>query len=96
LANDLMEYIICEPFNTVIDNWDGWTDTPGQVMRLGGEPFLGAFSDSNYADFRREVSCAYVYVPQESGAVAPKYIRVTIRVYYGEKEIAVISRLISE
>ncbi len=54
------------------------------------------FTDSNYAKFSRDSICDYVYVPQEIGAGVPKYIRVTVRVYYSGKEIAAIGRLVSE
>jgi len=50
----------------------------------------------SYAKFSRNVSCEYVYVPQESGTGKLKFIRVTVRVYYSGKQIAIINRLISE
>lgn len=73
-----------------VDDFDGYAEAEGQVKDASG----AVFTDSNYARFSRNVSCAYVYVPQESGVAEPIFIRVTIRVYYGEREMAVVNRLI--
>jgi hypothetical protein len=54
------------------------------------------FTDLNYANFRREVGCEYVYVPQENGMGTPKFIRASVQVYYSAKRIATINRLVSE
>lgn len=75
-----------------IDDFDGYTEPQGQVKDSSGV----VFTDSNYTRFSRDSICDYVYVPQESGAGVSKYIRITVRVYYSGKEIAVINRLVSE
>jgi len=90
LASDLMEQIVNTPFEDIVNNYDGYSEAQGQVKDAGGT----VFTSSNYAKFSRDVSCQYVYMPQESGAVAPKFIRVTIRVYYSGKEIVGINRLV--
>lgn len=92
LASDLMEQIINTPFTEVIAEYDGDVEPQGQVKDASGV----VFSDSNYANFSRQVSCEYVYVPQESDKAEAKFIRVTVSVYYKGREIAIISRLIGE
>lgn len=92
LAGDLMEQIINTDSDDIVDNYDGYAESQGQVKDATG----AVFTDSNYANFSRDVSCLEVYVPQESGTVEAKFIRATVRVYYSGREIAIINRLISE
>ncbi len=92
LAGDLMEEIIDTPFNQIVTGYNDYTEAQGQVKDASG----AVFTDSNYVNFSRDVSCEYVYVPQESGAGEPKFIRVTVRVYYSGREIAIINRLIAD
>ena len=92
LASGLMEGIIAEPFDQIVAGYDGYAELQGQVKDASGT----VFTDSNYASFSRDVSCAYVYVPQESGTGELRFIRATARVYYSGKQIAIINRLISE
>jgi len=75
-----------------VDDFDGYAEPQGQVKDASGM----VFTDSNYANFSRDVSCEYVRVPQESEIGDLKFIRATVRVYYGGKQIAIIDRLISE
>jgi prepilin-type N-terminal cleavage/methylation domain-containing protein len=90
LAGDLVEEIINTPFEEILAGYDGYAELQGQVKDVSGT----AFTDSNYAGFSRDVSCAYVRVPQESETGELKFIRVTVRVYYSGKQIAIINRLI--
>ncbi len=92
LAGDLMEQIVSTPFEDVVDNYDGYSEMQGQVKDVSGAVFTG----SNYAKFSRDVSCAYVYVPQESGATEPKFIRITVQVYYSGRKVVSINRLVGE
>lgn len=92
LASDLMEQIVNTPFEDIVNNYDGYSEAQGQIKDATGTVFTGL----NYANFGRDVSCQYVYMPQESGAVAPKFIRATVRVYYSGREIASINRLVGE
>ena len=92
LASDLVEEIVNTPFEQIVAGYDGYSEAEGQVRDASGVVFTG----SNYASFSRDSMCDYVYVPQESGAGVSKYIRITVRVYYSGKEIAVINRLVSE
>ena len=89
LAGDLMEKIISTPFNQIVSSYN-YAEPQGQVVDATG----AVFTDSNYANFSRDVSCEYVYVPQESGTGEPKFVRATVRVYYSGREVAVINRLI--
>jgi prepilin-type N-terminal cleavage/methylation domain-containing protein len=91
LAGDLMEEIVNTQFEQIITSYDGYTEPQGQVKDAGGM----VFADSNYAGFSRDVSCAYVIMPGESGDGDLKFIRVIVRVYYRGGEIATISRLVS-
>ena len=92
LASDLMEEIIRSPFGDIVDNYDGYAEAQGQVKDASGV----VFTDLNYANFSRDVSCEQVYVPQESEDGESKFIRATVRVYYSGGQIAIIRRLISE
>jgi hypothetical protein len=92
LASDLTEEIVTTPFDQIVASYDGYSEPQGQVRDAAGE----VFSDSNYANFARDASCEYVYVPQESGSENPKFIRVTVRAYYSGRVIAVINRLVSK
>lgn len=92
LASDLIEVIIDTSFDQIVASYDGYSEPQGQITNVSGT----LFTDSNYANFSRDVECEYVYVPQENGTQAPKFIRVTVHVYYSGKPIAVINRLVSE
>ncbi len=92
LANDLMEEIVNTSFEQIVASYDGYSEVEGQVKDADGV----VFTDSNYARLSRESSCDYVYVPQESGSGASKFILVTVRVYYSSKNIAAINRLVGE
>ena len=92
LAGDLMERIVNTPFEDVVNTYDGYSEAQGQVKDVCGVVFTG----SNYAKFSRDVSCSYVYMPQESGVTEPEFIRVTVRVYFSGREIVSISRLVGE
>jgi hypothetical protein len=91
LASHLMEQIVLTPFEQIID-YDGYTEPEGQVKDAAGLPL----SDLNYARFDREVSCSYVYVPQEDGITEPVFIRVTVRVNWDGRNVATIHRLVSK
>jgi hypothetical protein len=73
-----------------VDDFDGYTEPQGQVKDVSGT----VFTDPGYAGFGRDVSCVYVYVPQEAGGGELKFIRATVRVYYKGTQIAIIHRLI--
>ena len=92
LASDLMEQIVKTPFAAIVPTYNGYTEGQGQIKDAGG----AVFTDSNYSKFSRDVSCEYVYVPQESGNAGPKFIRIKVRVYYNGGEIVTVNRLISK
>ena len=75
-----------------LDDFHGYSESQGQVKDAGG----AVFTDSNYANFSRSVSCEYVYVPQESRTTSPTFILITVQIQYNGKQMASISRLISE
>ena len=92
LAGELMEQIISAPFNQIVANYNGYAEPKVQAKDAGGV----VFTDPQYANFSRNVSCEYVYVPQQGGATGPIFIRVTVRVYYSGKQVASINRLVSK
>ncbi len=92
LAADLMEEIVGQNFDQIVARYNGYAEPQGQIKDASGV----VFTDLSYAKLSRNVTCAYVYVPQESGAVAPKFICVTVQVFYNGKEVARIRRLVGE
>jgi len=92
LASDLIEEIINTSFEQIVSSYNGYSEAQGQIKDAGGE----VFTDSNYANFSRTATCEYVYVSQESGSLTPKFILVTVQVFYSGQQIANINRLISE
>ncbi|MGB2809180.1 MAG: prepilin-type N-terminal cleavage/methylation domain-containing protein [Sedimentisphaerales bacterium] len=92
LAGDLMEEIVNTPFEQIIAGYDGYAEPQGQVRDASGI----VFTDLNYANFSRDVSCEYVVMPGESENGELKFIRIIVRVHYSGREIATISRLVSK
>ncbi len=92
LAGDLIEQIMRTPFERIVADYDGYTEVQGLVKDAEGV----VFTDSKYAKLSRTADCAYVYMPQESGAASPRFILVTVRVHYGGREIAAVRRLVSQ
>ncbi len=91
IAGDLMEEIVNTPFEQIIAGYDGYAEPQGQVKDASGT----VFTDLNYANFSRDVSCVYVRMPGENENGELKFIRVIVRIYYQGGEIATISRLVS-
>ncbi len=91
LASDLMEQIVNTPFDQMIARYNGYSESQGQVKDADEV----VFADAHYANYSRDASCEQVYVPQESGAVNPIFIRVTVRVHYSGRTIATVNRLVS-
>ena len=92
LAGDLLEQIANTPFDEIVTDFDGYTESQGQVKDSAGDVFL----DPHYANYSRDASCSYVYVPQESGTAESVFIQATVQVYYSGRPIAVINKLISK
>jgi prepilin-type N-terminal cleavage/methylation domain-containing protein len=92
LAGDLIEQIAETPFEEIVTNYDGFAELQGQVKDAAG----AVFSDPHYANFSRDASCGYVYVPQQNGATEPVFILATVRVYYSGRQAAIMNRLISK
>ena len=112
LASDLMEQILRLPFHDPndetsyslgpesgdydnIDDYHGYTESQGQVKDATG----AMFTDSMYANFSRNVTCEYVYVPPQLAESNPskcEFIRITVQVDYSGRQMATIIRLVSE
>lgn len=91
LSSDLMEEIICTPFDQIVATYDGYAEAQGQVKDADGV----VFADPSYANFSRSSDCEYVYTTQESGAAASMFIRVTVTVSYRGRQVSVLNRLVS-
>ncbi len=91
LASDLIEKALNTPFGGLVSSYN-YSESQGQVTDASGQ----VFTDSNYANFSRDVSCEYKRVGQESKKSDPKFILVTVQVYYSGSLIATVNRLISE
>jgi hypothetical protein len=96
LANDLLERIVSTPFDQVTAapplGWHGYTEAQGQIKDASGT----TFTDPIYANYSRDVSCHYIYVPQQGGMAAPNFALASVRVYYRGEQIAAVHRLMSE
>ena len=81
-------------YDNIYDFHD-YDEPQGQVKDATG----AVFTDSKYANFSRNVECNYVFVPpqpEESDPAKCEFIRITVTVDYNGKEMAAISRLVSE
>lgn len=84
LASDLMEQVISDYSNGIdIITEYNYSELQGQIKDAGGT----VFTDSNYANFSRGVSC---------DSSQPFFIIVTVWVKYNGNEIVSLKRLISE
>ncbi len=92
LANDLLERVISTPFDQVAHDWHGYTEEQGQLKDASGT----TITDPIYANYSRDVSCDYRYVPQQGGVAAPNFALASVRVYYRGEQIAAVHRLISQ
>ncbi len=91
LASDLVEKVLNTPFDDIVTSYN-YSESQGQVTDASWQ----VFTDSNYANFSRDVSCQYVYVSQESGSEDPKFILVTVQANYGGLVVATVNRLVSK
>jgi len=90
LAGDLIEQIVNTPFEQIV-KYDGCSEPQGQLKDSAGT----IFTDPTYANFSRNATCEYVYVPQQSGVGQANFIRATVRVHYSGRPIAIINRLVA-
>jgi hypothetical protein len=80
-----------------VDDFHNYSEIQGQVKDAAGELFTD--SDSRYANFSRNVTCEYVYVPPQPAETDPakcEFIRVTVQVNQSGKQMATVVRLVSE
>jgi type II secretory pathway pseudopilin PulG len=80
-----------------LDDYNGYSEIQGQVKDATGAVF--ANSDLRYANFSRNVTCEYVYVPPQPAETDPakcEFIRITVQVDYSGVPMATIVRLVSE
>ena len=92
LAGGLMEVILAVPFEEIVGSYNGYSESEGQISDFAD----GVLAGSDYAGLTRDASCSYVYTAQESGTGTPKFILVTVRVYYKGEQIAIVNRLITK
>ncbi|MCK4753453.1 MAG: prepilin-type N-terminal cleavage/methylation domain-containing protein [Planctomycetes bacterium] len=94
LGSDLVEKIVKTDFEEIVDEYGSYTELIGQVKGVSGEVL--SEQDSEYANFSRDASCEYAWVPQENDAVLDvKFILAEVRVYYKGEELIILRRLIS-
>ena len=93
LASNLMEQVINTPFNQITTSYN-YSESQGQLEGLYGE----ILTDSAHQNFSRTVSSEYVDVPISPGVYSSdvEYILVTVQVNYSGREMATLTRLISE
>ena len=76
-----------------IDDFDGYVEAQGQVSDASAV----VITDPMYANFSRQVTCGYVYVPQQNPPTAsPNFILVSVEVHYQGRPVVTVSRLVSE
>lgn len=92
LANDLIERIVSTPFDDIVDVYGTHVELQGQVQDAGGTPY----ADAMYADYSREATCEYVYVPPQGNDAQPGFILATVRVAHRGRNVATIYRLIGK
>jgi len=90
VTNNLIEEITSLDFDQIVSTYN-YSEAKVSVKDASG----AVFTDSNYANFSRKVATKYVYVPQESGDGAVKYIMATVAVYYDGRSILTVNRLIT-
>ncbi|MHC4160003.1 MAG: type IV pilus modification PilV family protein [Planctomycetota bacterium] len=96
LGSDLMEEIVSTPFDSIVGTHNGYTEVKGKVRQDTREVGFLSDVDARYGNFSRTVSCAYVYMSQQTGSEPPIFIRATVMVYYNGSEIVSLSRLIGD
>jgi prepilin-type N-terminal cleavage/methylation domain-containing protein len=98
LAGDLLEQIVSKPFNPVagslndIPDYNGYVELQGQVKDAAGT----VYTDAAYAKFGRSATCENIYAAQQAGALPSVFIRVTVKVSYGGRELVSLTRLVSQ
>jgi Tfp pilus assembly protein PilV len=87
LASDRIEQIIADP-----NYWaaGGYNEPKGQVKDANNV----VFTDPMYADFSRGTTCEYFYAAQQDSSFGtPNFIRITVKVYQNDLELAEVVRL---
>ncbi len=93
LASDLIEQVINTPFSQIVAGYN-YSESQGQVKDAQGN----VFTDPAYLNFSRTVTSEYVDVPVSPGVTSSGsgFILVTVQVNYSGRELATLTRLISE
>jgi prepilin-type N-terminal cleavage/methylation domain-containing protein len=91
LASDLIEKIIITPFEQIVDDYN-YVELQGQVKDTTGV----VFADPKYANFSRKVTCSYATAPPQTDPPQYNFILVTVQVDYSGKNVATVSRLVSQ
>lgn len=91
LATDMVSIISYQPFDDIVPNYDGYTETAGQIKDTSGT----VISDPGYANFARSVSCTPVHLPQQAGLAEENFILVEVTITYKDAEMFKLTKLIS-
>jgi prepilin-type N-terminal cleavage/methylation domain-containing protein len=95
LAANLMEQVIKAPFSDIVTNYN-YSESQGKVIDITTGL---AFTDPKYTNFSRKVTSVYVTVkpqPAQSDPTKCNFILVTVQVDYSGRNVATLSRLVSE
>ena len=72
-----------------IDDYDGYTEGPGQIVCFDGEGMSGLTAER----LARSATATYVYVSGQDTSEAPTFIRITVQVSYRGDPIVTLKRL---
>ncbi len=82
------EYSRCDFDN--IDDYDGYTDKPGEISVLDGE----ISKHHGAVDLVRKVTTEYVYVTDQDVSGEPDFIRILVEITYRQRSVVRLSRLV--
>jgi len=91
LCGDIIETIVSSDFDNIVPTYDGYSEAAGELLSASGEVLTGEM----YGGLSRQVSCDYVYVPQEKSVGDSNFILITATVSYNGREVASVNRLVS-
>jgi hypothetical protein len=89
LACDLMEKIVNTNFDDIVSEYNGYSESQGQVEDASGQ----VFTDVIYSKFSRQAACQYVYVPQQAAFGTQTFISVTVSVYNNGSKLAELTQI---
>lgn len=80
-----------KPLYDEIDDFDGYSESVGGLKDFQNQPV----TDPEAQEFRREASVQYVTFPNQQASDANGFVRIEVRVYYGNSPIVTLTRIAS-